>query len=73
MNTSQGHLTTLIQAEIRQNNRQMFEAMQKMSDNSVSQLKRSASESAESQLQEIREGREPTRISSSLTPKSLIR
>ena len=54
MNTNQAELTNLIQAEIRQNNHQMFEAMQKMLDNSVSQLKRSASESAESQLQEIK-------------------
>ena len=54
MNTNQAELTNLIQAEIRQNNHQMLEAMQKMLDNSVSQLKRSASESAESQLQEIK-------------------
>ena len=54
MNTNQAELTNLMQAEIRQNNHQMLEAMQKMLDNSVSQLKRSASESAESQLQEIK-------------------
>ena len=54
MNTNQAELTNLIQAEIRQNNHQMLEAMQKMLDNSVSQSKRSASESAESQLQEIK-------------------
>ena len=54
MNTNQAKLTNLIQAEIRQNNYQILEAMQKMLDNSVSQLKRSASESAESQLQEIK-------------------
>ena len=55
MNTNQAELTNLIiQAEIRQNNHQMLEAMQKMLDNSVSQLKRSTSESAESQLQEIK-------------------
>ena len=54
MNTNQAELTNLIQAEIHQNNHQMLEAMQKMLDNSVSQLKRSASESAESQLQEIK-------------------
>ena len=54
MNTNQAELTNLIQAKIRQNNHQRLEAMQKMFDNSVSQLKRSASESAESQLQEIK-------------------
>ena len=54
MNTNQAELTNLIQAEIRQNSHQMLEAMQKVLDNSVSQLKRSASESAESQLQEIK-------------------
>ena len=54
MSTNQTELTNLIQAEIRQNNHQMLEAMQKMLDSSVSQLKRSTSESAESQLQEIK-------------------
>ena len=57
MTTNQEEVANIIQSEIRQNDREMLAAMQQMLDNSVNQLKRNATESAESQFTRDKEAK----------------